>query len=316
MTLQFFHSGLIITTEWKSDHHCWFLCENVKGGSHEVRDDNLELALPHTFRDKLSQNLPPMNMLSLNRPTKTPVQFDFIIREWSTVLNGDGASLVSPDSLAGWLLEVLPRGSNGEMGGQISVRLHHRSEEDVFVSYVVSIVSSKTAELVSPCNLRICSEGPEKFCGISTTTIKKVISTEELTTRPDLVVDDTLIFRVELMIYGERLSTVPLSLFQHQEKANSLNDDIIRLLEADGKSNDDCDFFDIVLSCGSLRIPCHKGILAARSPVFRRKLSASLFGAKMLFSRGVYHVDGMDPEILRELVHYIYSDRCRCMHTV
>ena len=52
----------------------------------------------------------------------------------------------------------------------------------------------------------------------------------------------------------------------------------------------------------------HKCILAARSPVFRRKFSRPMSNFQLAFTGNKYHFDDVHPAVARELVTFIYTD--------
>ncbi len=58
----------------------------------------------------------------------------------------------------------------------------------------------------------------------------------------------------------------------------------------------------------TVRIHAHRCILAARSPVFRKKLSRPLASTQLFFNGGTYFLGDIHPSVARELVIFIYSD--------
>jgi len=67
----------------------------------------------------------------------------------------------------------------------------------------------------------------------------------------------------------------------------------------------DCVSADVVLRCQDERIPAHRAILGARSPVFR----AMFYGAMKESSQGEVAVNGFGPATMRVLLRFMYSGR-------
>ena len=69
---------------------------------------------------------------------------------------------------------------------------------------------------------------------------------------------------------------------------------------------------DIILVAKGLtetvRIHAHRCILAARSPIFRKKFTRPLAGVQQFFNGGTYHLGDVHPSVARELIIFIYSD--------
>lgn len=65
------------------------------------------------------------------------------------------------------------------------------------------------------------------------------------------------------------------------------------------------DFTDITLSVGGVRLEAHRAILCARSPVFRAMLSHDTKEAQ----EGLIEILDMEPEVVSEMLRYMYTDR-------
>ena len=64
---------------------------------------------------------------------------------------------------------------------------------------------------------------------------------------------------------------------------------------------------DIKLVCGSVTIHAHRAILAARSPVFHKKLTSWTTAVSLFFSKR-YRVEGINPAVLVVFISYLYTD--------
>jgi hypothetical protein len=68
---------------------------------------------------------------------------------------------------------------------------------------------------------------------------------------------------------------------------------------------------DITLVSGEVKVPCHQSILACRSKVFRDSFLTSTTTVKLMLHGGKNIVNKVHPSVLREFVHFIYTDQCR-----
>jgi len=69
--------------------------------------------------------------------------------------------------------------------------------------------------------------------------------------------------------------------------------------------------YDIILVSGDVRIPCHQCILSCRSRVFRESFLTSANAMKLMLHAGKNVVNKIHPSVLREFVHFLYTDECR-----
>jgi hypothetical protein len=68
---------------------------------------------------------------------------------------------------------------------------------------------------------------------------------------------------------------------------------------------------DITLVSGEVKVPCHQCILACRSKVFRDSFLTSTTTMKLMLHGGKNVVNKVHPSVLREFVHFMYTDQCR-----
>ena len=78
-----------------------------------------------------------------------------------------------------------------------------------------------------------------------------------------------------------------------------------QLSEDLGAVLNDGTFSDVVLSAGGRHFPCHRIVLAARSPVFR-----TMFQVKMLEKEAdIIELADIEPEVLEEMLKFVYTDQ-------
>ena len=77
---------------------------------------------------------------------------------------------------------------------------------------------------------------------------------------------------------------------------------------AEALLNPECS--DVTLVCQEMKFPCHKAILMARSDVFK-----AMFGHKGTTENetGEVHIVDMEPEDVKQLLHFIYTDKTNLM---
>ncbi|GIY69856.1 speckle-type POZ protein [Caerostris darwini] len=126
-----------------------------------------------------------------------------------------------------------------------------------------------------------------------------------------LSVNDLSLAMIHLItgtIYVSESSTSSLINFENVEKIMGFQKDSLMELSKDflhlldqGVSS----FADVNLKCGSVTVPAHKNILAARSPVF-----AAMFATEMSENlTNVVDITDMDVSVLRNMLTFMYSGR-------
>ncbi len=80
-----------------------------------------------------------------------------------------------------------------------------------------------------------------------------------------------------------------------------------------GKLLEDGSFSDFALVVGDQRLPVHKAILAARSPVF-----AAMFGHIEMDENknGIVQIKDLEPDVLREMLKFIYTGKTTQLETM
>lgn len=151
-----------------------------------------------------------------------------------------------------------------------------------------------------------------------------------------LQADGSLFVVVEMTICGnpavlqsEGLTDLNDMLEPVESRIPTLADDMLRLLDINSSIevlesgqkiitanvlSDNLDLLwksDITLASEYELIPCHKCILAARSPVFCEMLQTTGTNMKMFVQAGkLYVTKHVHPSVLKAFVYYLYSDHC------
>lgn len=112
-------------------------------------------------------------------------------------------------------------------------------------------------------------------------------------------VDDTVVFKVEITVYGD-LEMSPVLDKNVSKRYPSTIDDCLRNMF------NRCETSDVTFYCGEKQesIHAHKCILAARSDVFK----AMFFSGFLEHQSRVVEVPDIDPMVMKEVLHHIYTD--------
>ena len=81
-----------------------------------------------------------------------------------------------------------------------------------------------------------------------------------------------------------------------------LGDDLNKLLRND-------EYTDVEIKCEDAILKCHKAILVARAPYFRAMFNSPLKESQT----GKVQIDGMEPDVLKDMILFIYSGKVKTM---
>lgn len=124
----------------------------------------------------------------------------------------------------------------------------------------------------------------------------RFLSHERISSENGLVVNDTIIFGVEITVYGE-LENYCSTL----DTGSTLDQDLQSLLMNSSSST------DVTLIVGDQEYHLHRCILIARSPVFR----AILENPSKEKDTGIIFLKEDDPLVADHFIKFLYSDYCR-----
>ncbi|KAL6643097.1 hypothetical protein ACP70R_021278 [Stipagrostis hirtigluma subsp. patula] len=201
-----------------------------------------------------------------------------------------------------WLIEYYPNGSEPDEDGYISLYLmldDDHAAEPVMAQYEFSFVDQVEEQEPS----RIRATQARKFSSDDTWGYPCFEMREHLERSKHLKDDDSFTVRCDIVVVvvtgggapsPSTLTAPPPGIQQH---LSSL------LLSGVGA--------DVTFQVGGETFVAHRCVLAARSSVFR----AELFGPmKESTATGVIHVDGIEPQVFKLLLAFIYSDSVPEIH--
>jgi speckle-type POZ protein len=121
-------------------------------------------------------------------------------------------------------------------------------------------------------------------------------------------INDTIIFELELYVYGEKKNIVTRELSRREVPKKLVVDVPNSTLSFDmNKLFNEDKFSDIVFLVGNVEFPAHKCILSVRSPMLYAMFSTS--GMRETREEKV-SVEDIEPDIFREVLRFIYTGVC------
>ncbi|GIY37962.1 TD and POZ domain-containing protein 3 [Caerostris darwini] len=188
-------------------------------------------------------------------------------------------------------LMLYPHGFNERVKDYISLWLKKTSDGEILFQFTCALLNAKGEEIVKKSikqRMSIeCHIGWITFC------------------RTDFILDDeskilkdgNLVLNCTLDIFEDRLITNA----QAEEDVQHMNMSLVELSEnfnqlLSGK------FHDITLIVDGVKLPAHKSILSARSPVFKAMMNSALEAESM-----PVEISDISKEIVKLMLQYIYS---------
>ena len=121
-------------------------------------------------------------------------------------------------------------------------------------------------------------------------------------------INDTIIFELELYVYGEKKNIVTRELGRREVPKTLVVDVPSSTLSVDmNRLFNDEKFSDIMFSVGDIEFPAHKCILSVRSPMLYAMFSTS--GMRETRAEKVV-VEDIEADIFREILRFIYTGEC------
>ena len=250
--------------------------------------------------------------------------FIFEVDGYSALPDEVGDTVESPEfelCQRTWQLRIFPGGSLQAHKGYLSFYLASKSTVVSRASYKLIIVrqpvNSEDDYRNQPLTDEVFSStGIRKFeargVHVDGWGRDKFISTQRLKDSSNgLLVNNKVIFKTEITVFGELESPLNTKLIISQKKDITLKFDISKLL-FDKKTSD----LELIIGeeGGQKEIlMAHKSILCARSPVFYAMLQDRENNQKMSeLSEMSIKIPDIDIQTMKDLLKYIYTEECRC----
>lgn len=229
----------------------------------------------------------------------------FRIEGFSTLSNRVGDSIESPEfSLCthDWQLRIFPGGSLESHRGYISFYLASKSTRMARASYKLQVLSqlqggihetfvSSGVRVFEPKGVQVDGWGRDKFMSVS-------ILLDPLN---GFLVDDSVIFKVEISVIGDLETLHPYPIALQASKLPNLESSMRELLEKGISS-------DIKIIVGDKTFLAHRCILCNRSSVFTAMLSTCELEEH---KTGVIRIRDFDSYVVEEMLHFIYTDQLK-----
>ncbi|KAL6641114.1 hypothetical protein ACP70R_019295 [Stipagrostis hirtigluma subsp. patula] len=192
-----------------------------------------------------------------------------------------------------WFIRYYPNGDISEAAAYVSLYL---VLDESVAKEVKAQFQIRVAEQVA--KKPLTSEEVTSFSAHGSWGYRKFIRREELE-RSEHLKDDSFTIRCDLVVVNEfRAEEEKLEVAFVSVPPSDLHQHLGDLLLTEKGA-------DVVFDVGSQTFAAHRCVLAARSPVF----SAALFGRmKEGDTAGVVHIDDMDAQVFKALLHFVYTD--------
>lgn len=239
--------------------------------------------------------------------------YEFEIQDWNLVPHTMGQSLVGSKFAVSefdhWQISVFPGGMDSERNGRISVVVKNIGGENIRATcnlFVLTIAGQRESFAKSdPGHLFESGDAENNQWVVD----MPVTFEETLSEFSTYIRDNTMKIIVEMTVCSSPsiLSGDNTCCATNADCATLASDMKFLLNETESAGMRS----DVVLSSGKENMPCHQCILSARSPVFRDMFKSPTLGIDMFFKAGKLHTSDIEPSILKEFVHFLYTDQCR-----
>jgi hypothetical protein len=237
--------------------------------------------------------------------------YEFHIRDFELLPHRSNQSYISSSfSICGtdkWDLAISPGGTDNDQSNSVLVTLRNLSSN----------------ECRATCSLFLSSVGGLKF--VASTEISQTFSpygniddrwhalmpfsfNEAIKNNFEFISNGEMVLVAKLTIFGNPQFLSPVDLTEDHPITSLAADFEFLLSQAGAPGAMKC---DITLVSGDVKVPCHQCILACRSKVFRETFLTSASAMKLMLYAGKNVVNKIHPSVLREFVHFIYTDQCQ-----
>jgi len=193
-----------------------------------------------------------------------------------------------------WFVKMYPSGDNSESSDYVSVFLFNNNNEGVNTKCAFfSIDSCGKQRIIQEFS---ASKIPSRKDWGFPKFLKKDILVAHYTP------EDTFTLLLEITVIGET-KYLTETVANSGTLKNLQNDSNLQLSRDLGLLYETKEYADVSITCRGKKFECHKNILASRSPVFKTMLDSDM---KERHTGNVVIKD-MDPEVLANLLSYIYT---------
>lgn len=238
---------------------------------------------------------------SVIRVNKVSSRFVVDVEGWSALGKKLGVPVISSAvDCAGhkWCLHIYPAGFKSSDSGFLSVFLKNLSQDDLHINFKMTLRTKGGGEnhVGQENNITLMSK---KDIGFS-----KFISVEDLED-PEFyfLQDDCIALLIDITVFDRpEIYSIPNTpcITTSAQTTRSLAEDLSTMLQDEESA-------DMKLVAGGESIYVHKSILMARSPVFRAMFRTCMSES----ANNVVEIPDIEPDILRLLVEFIYTDICK-----
>ncbi|GIX93605.1 TD and POZ domain-containing protein 3 [Caerostris extrusa] len=188
-------------------------------------------------------------------------------------------------------LMLYPHGFNERVKDYISLWLKRTADGEILIQFTCALLNAKSEEIVKKSIKQLMSI--ESHIGWITFCRTDFILDDE----SKILKDGNLVLNCTLDIYEDRAITNA----QAEEDVHHVNMSLVKLSENFnqlllGK------FYDITLNVDGVKLPAHKSILSARSPVFKAMMNSTLEAELTSVE-----IPDISQEVVKLMLQYIYS---------
>jgi len=212
-------------------------------------------------------------------------------------LDSDEFSIKGPDDkITKWRAQIYPRGHTMKDSNYISFFLEKQTvEKELDACFSLFYLDANGVKQT------LRQQGVVRFDAVNGAWgWDQVINRKELARYTQ---GDILTLLLEITIMGETKKSIEIGSNEERYLALTENYHQKQLLHDVKTLFLSKDHSDVIIRCGEKLYDCHKIILTSRSPVFKTMLEAEM-KEKMT---GKVEIKNMDPEVLEDLLKYIYS---------
>ena len=203
----------------------------------------------------------------------------------------------SDNTVSQWVFEIFPKGKTSYCKGGVRIDLTSKNKFPVKAYWDMCILNRNSKQKFKRSAKSHTFETQGSTWGFDDVLMQRDL-TDKLLPNGNL----TLVFEITVYCKGKNLTS---SMDMTFDRTNFLRQNQRRKQVCDhlGQVLADKEFCDVEIQCDKSIFPCHKLVLAARSPVFRAMLQADM---KEKQTKKIV-IEDSKPEIVSEMLNFIYT---------